>query len=93
MSMAGKQTKNSGDATSFGEALKEALGVVMEMQQITEVACPHPDCNGTAFVPVVNSDDALVMVRSEAPSADDHKGRCSEGHEVFVQYATDPSDR
>lgn len=91
--MAVKETRNSGDATSFGEALKEALSVVMEMQEITEVACPHPDCTGTAFAPAVNSDDALVMVRSKAPSADDHKGRCSEGHEVFVQYAARSSDR
>ena len=91
--MASKETRNSGDATSFGEALKEALGVVMEMQQIMEVACPHPDCTGTVFAPAVNSADAIMMVHSEAPSAEDYKGRCSEGHNVFVQYAEHPSDR
>lgn len=88
--MASIEGRNSGNATSFGEALKEALNVVMKMQEITKVACPYPDCTGTAFAPAVTADDVLVIVRSETPSADGHMGRCSEGHEVLVQYATDP---
>lgn len=84
--MTDAREENTGNATSFGEALREALEVVIETQQLTEVTCPHPDCSGGTFAPILNSDEDMGMVSSVATSDDDHEGRCSEGHTAFVHY-------
>lgn len=84
--MAETGDRNTGDATIFGEALDEAFEVVLEMQDLVAIPCPQSDCTEKATVPAPSSDEDIVVACTAAVSGDDHKGRCSAGHEVFVHY-------
>lgn len=81
-----RESTNSGDAATFGEALDEAFGVVVAMQNRTEIACPRSGCDGTAVASNPRAADTVAVAHSRPSSDADREVRCSEGHPVFVRY-------
>jgi hypothetical protein len=80
------EDRNTGNVTTFGEALSEARQVVLEMQNLIEVECPHPDCKETAVAPASDTEAKIKVTRSAALLGDYEKVHCSAGHKAFVHY-------
>lgn len=84
--MASDTMRDGEQATTFEVALQEAFGVVLRMQGLTEIPCPHSGCNENAVVPMLHSEEGIVMARSASAADVSQNRRCPAGHEISIYH-------